>query len=103
MRIRSVRCGRRAHPRIRGEDVRVINREGEPWGSPPHSRGRPVQVVVEIHGRVQGSPPHSRGRLLRGAEHAAALRLTPAFAGKTPQDSLILAQNKAHPRIRGED
>ena len=33
-------CGRRAHPRIRGEDIPCRRRSPAMTGSPPHSRGR---------------------------------------------------------------
>ncbi|SER95507.1 hypothetical protein SAMN05443377_1221, partial [Propionibacterium cyclohexanicum] len=74
-------CAMRAHPRIRGEDQRVPDLIHDFSGSPPHSRGRP-------------------GSILEGAFH---IRLTPAFAGKTPRRSTSRGLSRAHPRIRGED
>ena len=77
--IRRLRLG--AHPRIRGEDVLSDDGVLCDEGSPPHSRGRP-------------------GSILEGAFH---IRLTPAFAGKTPRRSTSRGLSRAHPRIRGED
>ncbi len=71
----------RAHPRIRGEDLRALDIDGEPWGSPPHSRGR--------HPRPQDS--------------GTCEGLTPAFAGKTDWRTKGSPLGRAHPRIRGED
>ena len=60
-----------------------------------------------IHNRIytayMGSPPHARGRPLLVLEHLAAVRITPACAGKTDGLDTLRMQNKDHPRMRGED
>ncbi|SES04329.1 hypothetical protein SAMN05443377_1391 [Propionibacterium cyclohexanicum] len=70
-----------AHPRIRGEDAGAGAGLSRVMGSPPHSRGRPYAGVVEAG--VEG--------------------LTPAFAGKTRSPQRWGDDERAHPRIRGED
>ena len=66
---------------MRGEDVRTLNVDGEPWGSPPHARGRRINAVVRI-------------------KHA---RITPACAGKTLDSGDDVLAVIHHPRMRGED
>ena len=77
----TTRHTRRDHPRMRGEDVRTLNVDGEPWGSPPHARGRRRLVSVGV--------PY--------------LRITPACAGKTRSPPPTPANRMDHPRMRGED
>ena len=69
-----------AHPRIRGEYLAC----GPTWTT------------------TVGSPPHSRGIPSASAGTTRRLRLTPAFAGNTPQGIQINGSAEAHPRIRGE-
>ena len=70
----------RAHPRIRGEyDASWI-----------------------ISSAPRGSPPHSRGIRIPIAARDCQRRLTPAFAGNTHSAGASVAEERAHPRIRGE-
>ena len=69
------------HPRMRGEDIRVIDIRYPGRGSPPHARGRPEQ----------------------GGEAILLRRITPACAGKTPSFPIRLVSAGDHPRMRGED
>ena len=90
------------HPRMRGEDFRVLAPGGVLIGSPPHARGRPgpggkYQPAGVDHPRMRGedsisdsmnstsdgSPPHARGRLRDVLGDGAPARITPACAGKT--------------------
>ena len=70
----------RDHPRSRGEYVRVIERDGEPWGSSPLSRG------IHPDERVGMDP----------------LGIIPALAGNTGPDRLAQPVPPDHPRSRGE-
>ena len=73
--------GRREHPRVRGDDVRVIRFSGVPPGTPPRARGRPEIVRWEA-----GEPGN-----------------TPACAGTTYDAANPLAGVEEHPRVRGDD
>ena len=66
---------------MRGEDFSRRKQLAEGSGSPPHARGRRVDLVVRIED----------------------LRITPACAGKTRHRAVRLCQNRDHPRMRGED
>ena len=70
----------RDHPRMRGEHVKHLIKDGSVWGSSPHARG--------TH-----------------AKHADILLdegIIPACAGNTVSVSEYLAQAGDHPRMRGE-
>ena len=75
------RCGRRAHPRSRGEN--------------------------DVHGAVGegvgGSSPLTRGKRGGGGQATPNGRLIPAHAGKTPPDNTSAPHLGAHPRSRGEN
>ncbi len=73
--------GRRAHPRSRGENVKVSVVADTKKGSSPLTRGKP-------HPRV----PH---RTRRG--------IIPAHAGKTTQNRPGSSSRRDHPRSRGEN
>ena len=69
------------HPRMRGEDISMIE-----------------------YGYVaNGSPPHARGRLEAGHGHLDELGITPACAGKTATRPTCSSTRRDHPRMRGED
>ena len=112
----------RAHPRVRGDDLRVDLDNGRAFGSPPRARGRlPHQTgclaapgltpagagttlrrCCRWRGRA-GSPPRARGR--RGdVGHGVSFRgLTPECAGTTVVSHLAHFWEGAHPRVRGDD
>ena len=69
------------HPRIRGENLTICFCEREESGSPPHTRGKPAFV----------------------RETSQMGRITPAYAGKTFEETLRAAFGEDHPRIRGEN
>ena len=69
------------HPRIRGENVTVPIICPDPWGSPPHTRGK---------FSAQGQQADLGG-------------ITPAYAGKIASSSSLNPQSQDHPRIRGEN
>ena len=69
------------HPRMRGEDYRVLGGARYFDGSPPHARGRPT--------------------LARQVDQTD--RITPACAGKTGPSNLLGCSPTDHPRMRGED
>ena len=69
------------HPRMRGED--------------PDS-ARTIACTI-------GSPPHARGRRLDLSENVHENGITPACAGKTTNVDFALFEEQDHPRMRGED
>ena len=75
--IRSIRD----HPRMRGENLAENAGYCDPWGSPPHARGKYVLA------------------------HPAAFAhgITPACAGKIPSAYCSLFSSRDHPRMRGEN
>ena len=110
------------HPRMRGEDDSVGELADHVAGSPPHARGRPHShgpnhVWDKDHPRMRGedrhavnrdakqpgSPPHARGRPDRARTQDMGLRITPACAGKTVNQSARDRSTPDHPRMRGED
>ena len=72
---------RTAHPRSRGENLRLHS-------DLPHARG---------------SSPLTRGKLRRRARTPGSPRLIPAHAGKTAITSAYKHSVAAHPRSRGEN
>ena len=50
-----------------------------------------------------GSPPHARGRLVQVVHCLVSVRITPACAGKTDAVGQAAAGVSDHPRMRGED
>ena len=68
------------HPRIRGEH-----------------NGTTYYVAA-----FPGSSPHSRGTLSDNANKMGSDGIIPAFAGNTPQCTVVLCVCEDHPRIRGE-
>ena len=75
------RCGRRAHPRSRGENTMVRTEASAEFGSSPLTRGKR---------RHMPAPIRHRG-------------LIPAHAGKTVQAATSEQIDAAHPRSRGEN
>ena len=69
------------HPRLRGEDPKLL---------------LPC-------GMVPGSPPLARGRRMPSVKSSQTGRLTPACAGKTHRGRIAEKIIWAHPRLRGED
>ena len=69
------------HPRLRGEDVRIVWRYPSVLETPPLTRGR----------------PQAQGPL------GCYARNTPAYAGKTTDGPKLLSHDRKHPRLRGED
>ena len=73
--------GRRAHPRMRGENA------------PP----------VRLSSPKDGSSPHARGKPYSSASFTGTGRLIPACAGKTKSCEQKSWCARAHPRMRGEN
>ena len=69
------------HPRLRGE-----NRKRS-----------------KIMGKYKGSPPPTRGKPLDNPASMPAERITPAYAGKTTAERGKSRKSKDHPRLRGEN
>ena len=112
----------RAHPRSRGENLRVGRSDSVCWGLIPahagktptgrqstgepgaHPRSRGENISSRDRGTSsKGSSPLTRGkrRTLRG--HQPGPRLIPAHAGKTYSAELYTFVTRAHPRSRGEN
>ena len=72
---------RKDHPRIRGDNF----------------------IYSISHYPSQGSPPHTRGKPVKGVRVLRACRITPAYAGKTPNQKSQYPFSEDHPRIRGEN
>ncbi len=69
------------HPRIRGKDCKENRRWNTSIGSPPHTRERPNQLQQRCNQD----------------------RITPAYAGKTLNQLVVIIAIRDHPRIRGKD
>ena len=76
----SWRCGRRDHPRMRGEHSPTRASRSAWWGSSPHARGAPVPQALA----------------------ARPLGIIPACAGSTSSMCRAGARRRDHPRMRGE-
>ena len=113
---------KRAHPRVRGDDVLVPGVDTADCGSPPRARGRrrsPARVWSEAGltpacaGTTAAAPPsHGQVRAhprVRGDDDELATRAladdwpTPACAGTTRSFRFLSAGAGAHPRVRGDD
>ena len=78
---RPIRMGPWKHPHVRGEDVRVVEHNGEPWETPPRAWGRHAYIDIDL----------------------LPNRNTPTCVGKTdPRRDRFLGKQK-HPHVRGED
>ena len=55
------------------------------------------------HHRCGGSPPQVRGKHRNCRQYAYQHRITPAGAGKTPHEFLVIIANEDHPRRCGEN
>ena len=73
--------GHRAHPRLRGADLRGL----------------------KVLTRLSGSSPLTRGGLHLRHPGRIHLRLIPAYAGRTYFDLVAQVPQGAHPRLRGAD
>ena len=60
-------------------------------------------MIFGIFPEIMGSPPHTRGKLENYDPERAALRITPAYAGKMFFWAIRGAARRDHPRIRGEN
>ena len=77
----SFRTAHQDHPRIRGKDWNSMSADMAAAGSPPHTRERRSGLCA--------------GRCDTG--------ITPAYAGKTIFEKIMIPSIQDHPRIRGKD
>ena len=113
---------RRAHPRVRGDDLVTPDDRAVASGSPPRARGRRTgargsrasrtahprvrgddSTVPDHRGSAGGSPPRARGRRSAVDLGPSCAGLTPACAGTTSVRQPCPARPSAHPRVRGDD
>ena len=73
---------------------------GSPTGDHPRIRGNHFVVFV-VGIPISGSPPHTREPLKDSSGTMAPVRITPAYAGTTPNSLKNPKLNQDHPRIRG--
>ena len=108
-------------PRMRGKPVPLYQPNADRGITPAHagktcSQGRRAQCSrdhpracgenvddVLAKGGQQGSPPRMRGKLLEFDSPAFQIGITPAHAGKTPQNWMWTWWGRDHPRACGEN
>ncbi len=80
------------------------NKEEEkaPVGNHPRVRGEEQGSAAGLFSAME-SPPHARGRALAAAFAVAAIRITPACAGKSRRQLRPRHGHRNHPRARGEE
>ena len=67
-----------------------------------HPRMRGVhQAYVANRPHQGGSSPHARGPLQMFVSFSSALRIIPACAGSTNQETVFVQRDRDHPRMRG--
>ena len=109
------------HPRIRGEHVAYVLKDGQSQGSSPHTRGAPDLDLLKAEGSgiipaYAGSTTTDRGRTVLVEDHPrirgehgrsrhpgrSLPRIIPAYAGSTSSPAAHPSSRSDHPRIRGE-
>ena len=73
-------AGRRDHPRLCGEKIKLL----------------------EINSHYAGSPPPMRGKAQNGSKRRRVHRITPAYAGKRNVKPKPRCCSRDHPRLCGE-
>ena len=113
-------CARGSPPRMRGKDPRFIDDDTAGGITPACAGKRPVSPIwwtpCQDHPRVcgeksfhsldesalPGSPPRVRGKASFFGIFCPGVRITPACAGKSLTQSLLLYFTQDHPRVCGE-
>ena len=109
------------HPRLCGEKASISNLNFPLKGSPPPMRGKvyrriSADPIHQDHPRLcgekanppaatifrTGSPPPMRGKGYSSDRQTEQSRITPAYAGKSIQDTVRHGSNEDHPRLCGE-
>ena len=85
---------------MRGK-VSIDNSPAVPQEDHPRLCGEKLKFIDEKILR-QGSPPPMRGKARVISPADAEIRITPAYAGKSPQSLYDAAQERDHPRLCGE-
>ena len=75
--------------------------DGQTMADHPRIRGEHLAGLGRVIGGV-GSSPHTRGALTPVSRCLGVLRIIPAYAGSTCEDSWKCQATADHPRIRGE-
>ena len=71
------------------------------WWDHPRLCGEKLSDF-SIIANVLGSPPPMRGKVDKGSIFAKSLRITPAYAGKSPEYHTAFQAVRDHPRLCGE-
>ena len=110
------------HPRMCGEKFRAYAKIWNEWGSPPHVRGKAIEVgqfcalggitpacagksrIRAGRGAAFGDhpPPRMRGKVRLGAKAVGSTGITPAYAGKRLRSVKSCIRTGDHPRMCGE-
>ena len=88
-------------PAHAGKTIRLRAELSTSWAH-PRSRGENVGVK-SISLSLRGSSPLTRGKPVSGGVPEKAVRLIPAHAGKTAEQTTHAPPLGAHPRSRGEN
>ncbi|EFF79631.1 hypothetical protein HMPREF0970_01424 [Schaalia odontolytica F0309] len=100
-RARQWPCGRRAHPRSRGENEELTLLADSTRGSSPLTRGK--RCTHGGRGPGHGLIPTHTGKTRLPAHSYAWCRAHPRSGGKTVFRPRAHASRPAHPRTRGEN
>ena len=118
--MKPARAGKGSPPRMRGKACSFVNSFSHVGITPAYAGKsfRPIRPVgiEQDHPRVcgekqqdrtqnqghQGSPPRMRGKGDTFSIDQAAIRITPAYAGKSCSSLLSAARCGDHPRVCGE-
>ena len=104
-----------------GEKFRAYAKIWNEWGSPPHVRGKAIEVgqfcalggitpacagksrIRAGRGAAFGDhPPRMRGKVRLGAKAVGSTGITPAYAGKRLRSVKSCIRTGDHPRVCGE-
>ena len=70
-------------------------------GDHPRVCGEKAQTAQQTETR-KGSPPRMRGKGVQPRDKRVAVRITPAYAGKSPKSRPATGPERDHPRVCGE-
>ena len=71
------------------------------WRDHPRMGGEKLILLVTTPGR-EGSPPHGRGKVMQVCIATGLRGITPAWAGKSCRAAAASTRGRDHPRMGGE-